>query len=265
MRVPFRKPRPLVAVVRLSGFIGGGGRAGASLTDAGLAATVERAFSRRKPDAVAIVINSPGGSPVQSSLIAARLRRLSTEKDVPLFAFVEDLAASGGYWLASAADEIWIDPMSVVGSIGVISASFGAHDFIQRYGIERRVYTAGNSKSMLDPFRAEKPEDVARLQTILEDVHGSFIGHVRARRGDKLDEGADLFNGDVWVGERAVSVGLADGTGHLVPKMKERFGQDVRFATYGPRRGLLQRFGATLSDAVMATVEERLLFARFGA
>ena len=262
--VPFRKSRPQVAVVRLSGIIGGGGRA-ASLTDATLAGTLERAFSRRKPDAVAIVINSPGGSPVQSSLISARMRRLADEKKIPLFAFVEDLAASGGYWLAAAADEIWVDPMSVVGSIGVISASFGAHDFIQRYGIERRVYTAGTSKSMLDPFRPENPDDVARLKGILEDIHGGFIDHVKTRRAGKLDETADLYNGNVWVGARAVSVGLVDGTGHLIPKMKERFGDEVRFLAYGPRRGLLQRIGATGTDAVLSAVEERMMFARFGA
>lgn len=263
--LPFAKAPPTVAVVRLSGLIGGTGRTGATLTDAALAPMLERAFSRRNPDAVAIVVNSPGGSPVQSSLIASRIRRLATEHEVPVTAFVEDLAASGGYWLATAADEIFADPMSILGSIGVISASFGVHDLISRFGIERRVYTAGTSKSMLDPFRPEKPEDVARLKAILEDVHASFIAHVRDRRGDRLDPETDLFDGRVWVGERAVSLGLADGIGHLVPVMRERFGKKTRFIPYGQRRSLLQRIGASAAEGVLGVAEHRLAAARYGA
>ncbi len=167
--IPFMKSGPTVAVLRMSGVIASGTRG--TLSDQMLAPLLERAFTRGKPDAVALEINSPGGSPVQSSLIGSRIRRLSEEKKVPVFAFVEDVAASGGYWLASAADEIWADESSVVGSIGVISAGFGAHEFLVRQGIERRVYTAGKSKSMLDPFRPEKEEDVARLKSILEDLH----------------------------------------------------------------------------------------------
>ena len=164
--IPFLKSPPLVAVVRLQGMIAAGGRA-ASLSDATLAPVIERAFRKGRPRAVALVINSPGGSPVQSSLIAARVRRLAADKKIPVHAFVEDLAASGGYWLATAADDIWLDPASLVGSIGVISAGFGFADLLTRHGIERRVHTAGASKSFMDPFRAEKPEDVARLQAIL--------------------------------------------------------------------------------------------------
>ncbi len=175
---------PTVAVIRLAGVIGGRTRGG--LNDSGIGPAIDKAFSRGKPAAIALEVSSPGGSPVQSSLIGARIRRLAEEKNIPVIAFVEDVAASGGYWLAAAADEIYADPSSVVGSIGVISASFGANEFINRYGIERRVYTAGQSKSMLDPFRPEKAEDVERLKVLLNDIHTNFIDHVKARRGDKL-------------------------------------------------------------------------------
>ena len=259
--LPGMPAQPFVAVIRLQGAIGTAGRA---LSDAGLAGVIEKAFSRGKPKAVALQINSPGGSAVQSALIAARIRRLSEEKKVPVFAFVEDVAASGGYWLATAADEIIVDRGSLVGSIGVISAGFGLHDLIGRYGIERRVHTAGRSKSLLDPFRPEKPEDVARLEGWLEQLHGYFIDHVKSRRGARLKDNPDLFTGEIWIGERAVEQGLADGVGHLVPTMKARFGDKVRFRRYGQRRGLLARFGSALTGEALAQVEERAAFARFG-
>ncbi len=261
---PLAKRPPRVAVIRLAGLIAAGGRPGAALNDDGYAALLDRAFSRGKPKAVALVVNSPGGSPVQSSLIGARIRRLAAEKDVPVYAFVEDVAASGGYWLAAAADKIWVDDCSVVGSIGVISASFGAHDLIARFGVERRVYTAGTSKSMLDPFQPEKADDVARLRGILDQIHGSFIDHVKSRRGAKLDADVDLFNGEIWVGAKAVEVGLADGVGHLVPKMKELFGEDVKLKRYGIRRSLLSRLGARLAGGAAFALEERAAFGRFG-
>lgn len=261
--IPFMKSGPVVAVLRLNGVIASGAR-GPTLSDASLAPLIEKAFRRGKPKAVALVINSPGGSPVQSSLIGARIRRLSEEKKVPVYAFVEDVAASGGYWLAAAADEIWVDDSSVVGSIGVISAGFGLHDFIERYGIERRVYTAGQSKSMNDPFRPEKEEDIARLKKLMEQIHENFIAHVKSRRGEKLAENDDLFTGEIWVGGKAVEVGLADGVGHLVPKMKDRFGDQVSFSVYGQKKGLLSRFGMRLADDALATLDERTAFARFG-
>lgn len=261
--IPFLKSPPLVAVVRLQGMIAAGGRA-ASLSDATLAPVIERAFRKGRPRAVALVINSPGGSPVQSSLIAARVRRLAADKKIPVHAFVEDLAASGGYWLATAADDIWLDPASLVGSIGVISAGFGFADLLTRHGIERRVHTAGASKSFMDPFRAEKPEDVARLQAILEPVHEGFKAQVMARRAGKLAEGRDLFTGEVWVGAEAVRLGLADGIGHLVPKLKELYGDKVRLAPYGVKRSLWQRFGATVLADALHQVEERALWARYG-
>jgi serine protease SohB len=224
---------------------------------------IEKAFRRGKPAAVVLEINSPGGSPVQSSLIAARIRRLAEEKDIPVHAFVEDVAASGGYWIAATANEIWVDQNSIIGSIGVISAGFGFSDFIARHGVERRVYTAGTSKSMLDPFQPEKPEDVARLKELQGQIHDSFIVHVRDRRGAKLAEG-DLFTGEIWVGAKSVEIGLADGVGHLVPKMKEVFGDKVRFAVYQQRRPFLSRFGMGLMGDALAQIEERAHYARFG-
>ncbi|MCA8883650.1 MAG: S49 family peptidase [Rhodobacteraceae bacterium] len=262
--IPFLKSPPRVAVVRLSGVISASGTGNAALNDDVMAPVLERAFTRQKPAAVALQINSPGGSPVQSSLIGARIRRLSEEKKVPVFAFVEDVAASGGYWLASAADEIWADASSILGSIGVISSSFGAHELIARHGIERRVHTAGKSKSMLDPFRPENPDDIARLQRILGDIHGHFIDHVSARRGAKLTTDTDLFTGEVWIGQRAVDVGLADGIGHLEPWMKDRFGPKVKFTRYGPRRSMFRRLGLHAAQDALQGVEERAQFARFG-
>ncbi|WP_226782950.1 S49 family peptidase [Oceaniglobus trochenteri] len=260
--VPFLPKPPTVAVIRLEGVISTGGRG--SLNDAGLAALIEKAFSRGKPKAVALAINSPGGSPVQSSLIAARIRRLAGEKNIPVHAFVEDVAASGGYWLASAADHIWADETSIVGSIGVISAGFGLEDFIERHGIKRRVYTAGNSKSMLDPFQAEKPEDIQRLKALQEQIHAAFIAQVKSRRAGKLPEGRDLFTGDIWAGRGAQEVGLIDGIAHLVPKMKELFGDKVRFNVLSRKRPFLSRIGLSLGDAAIGALEDRAAFARFG-
>lgn len=262
LKLPFVDRGPLVAVIRLSGAIGTGGRA--QLNDESLAPIIEKAFKRGKPKAVALVINSPGGSPVQSSLIAARIRRLAGEKAVPVHAFVEDVAASGGYWLASSADDIWVDESSIVGSIGVISAGFGAHVLLARQGVERRVYTAGKSKSMLDPFLPEKEEDVKRLKSLLDQMHETFTAYVKSRRGDRLADRQDLFTGEFWLGGRAVELGLVDGVAHVAPKLKELYGEKVRFANYGRKRSLFQRFGATMAQDAIDTIEERAAFARFG-
>ncbi|MCG6902179.1 MAG: S49 family peptidase [Rhodobacter sp.] len=261
--IPFIKKPPMVAVIRLNGAIASGGR-GNTLNDAGLAPIIERAFRKAKPAAVALVINSPGGSPAQSSLIGARIRRLAEERDIKVYAFVEDVAASGGYWLACAADEIWVDPSSIVGSIGVIYSGFGFHDFIGKHGVERRVHTAGKSKSMLDPFRPENPKDIARLQVWQQQIHDTFIDHVKSRRGARLSDNPDLFTGDVWVGANSIEVGLADGVAHIVPKMKEIFGDKVRFANYGQKRSLFQRIGASLASDALGIAEERALYSRFG-
>lgn len=260
-RLPFLSKEPTVAILRLQGMIAANPR---SLSDRGLADSIDKAFSRGKPAAVALEINSPGGSPVQSSLIAARIRRLADDKGIPVFAFVEDVAASGGYWLASAADEIFADTGSILGSIGVISAGFGFHDAIGRYGVERRVHTAGTSKSFLDPFQPEKDEDVARLRGLLDGLHDTFITQIRDRRGAKLADDPELFTGSVWIGHKAVDKGLADGIGHLVPTMKDRFGDKVRFRRYGPKRSVFSRFGARIVGDTFAAIEERAALARFG-
>ena len=260
--IPFLKKQPLVAVIRLQGTISAGARAG--LSDAGLAAVIEKAFARGKPAAVALVINSPGGSPVQSSLIAARIRRLADEKSVPVHAFVEDVAASGGYWLACAADHIWVDHSSIIGSIGVIFASFGFPELMAKQGIERRVITAGKSKSLADPFLPQKPEDTDRLRALQTPIHTAFIDYVKSRRGAALKTEADLFNADVWVGQGGVDVGLADGVAHLVPKLKQLYGEKVRIVPYGQRRSLAQRLGAQVTDTALSAIEDRALWSRFG-
>ncbi len=262
LSLPFMKKPPLVAVVRLSGAIGMAGRG--SMNATALAPVLEKAFRKGKPAAVALEINSPGGSPVQSSLIGARIQRLAEELKIPVYAFVEDVAASGGYWLAVSADEIWADDSSVLGSIGVISSGFGAHVFLARQGFERRVHTAGQSKSMLDPFAPEKKEDIARLKVLLGDIHENFITHVKSRRDGKLDSSADLFNGEVWLARRAQQLGLIDGIAHLKPKMQEKFGDKVRFRRYGLRKPIWSRFGATLAQDAIAGIEERAAYARFG-
>ncbi|SFS22210.1 S49 family peptidase [Yoonia litorea] len=259
--IPFLQSDPFVAVIRLQGTIANSGR---GLDNPSLAPVIEKAFSKGKPAAVALEINSPGGSPVQSSLIAGRIRRLADEKKVPVFAFVEDVAASGGYWLASAADEIFIDDCSIVGSIGVISAGFGLQDAIGKIGVERRVHTAGKSKSMLDPFKAAKPADVKKLKGWLEDLHEKFIAQVKDRRGPKLSDDPDLFTGEVFIGQKGIDVGLADGIGHLAPVMKERFGDKVKFRRYGQKKPLLARFGAQIVDDTITGIEERAAYARFG-
>ncbi|MEM9434325.1 MAG: S49 family peptidase [Pseudomonadota bacterium] len=261
--IPFLQSHPRVAVVRLNGVIAAGGRGGV-LSDSAVAGQLAKAFRKGKPQAVALQLNSPGGSPVQSSLIGARIRRLAAEFDIPVYGFVEDVAASGGYWLAAAADEIWIDDSSIVGSIGVISASFGFNELLARNGIERRVYTAGKDKSMLDPFRPERDSDVTRLKALQAQIHDTFITHVKSRRGAKLTDDKDLFTGEIWVGQKAVDVGLVDGIGHLVPKMQEIFGEKVRFTIYGPKKSLFQRFGARILSDTLIELEEKALWARYG-
>ncbi|MGB0505224.1 MAG: S49 family peptidase [Pikeienuella sp.] len=248
--------------MRLSGAIGTGGMRG-GLSDAAMAPLIERAFAPKRLAAVALAINSPGGSPVQSALIAARIRRLATEKDVRVYAFCEDVAASGGYWLATAGDEIYADANSIIGSIGVIYAGFGFHELIEKHGIERRVHTAGGSKSMLDPFKPEQKKDVERIVVLQEQIHQNFITQVKDRRGAKLAD-QDLFTGDVWVGAGAVDVGLIDGLAHLATKMKDVFGDKAQFNVVTAKRSLFQRFGAPGVEDLSATIEEKALRARFG-
>lgn len=259
--IPFLKSKPRVAVVRLSGVISSSGRG--TLNEANIGPVLERAFRRGKPVAVALLINSPGGSPVQSALIGSRIRSLSEELQIPVYAFVEDVAASGGYWLASAADEIWADSASIVGSIGVISSGFGLAGFIEKHGIERRVYTAGKSKSTNDPFAAEKPADVKRLKGLLDQMHGVFKNQITSRRGDKLAD-KDLFTGEYWIGDTALELGLIDGIGHMMPKMREQYGDKVVFVPYGQKKSFFRRFGLQIIDDTVAQIEERTEFARYG-
>lgn len=271
-------PTPSVAVVRLQGVIGaiGMGRRGLSLN--ALEQTLKKAFTKHVR-AVCLQVNSPGGSPVQSAQIAGRIRQLSKDNKIPVFAFAEDIAASGGYWLALAADEIYADAMSVVGSIGVISASFGFQDLIAKMGVERRVHAQGEHKSFLDPFKPENPEDIARLDAIQKDIHKQFIAFVRQRRGERLTASDEtVFNGDIWTGERALEIGLVDGLGDMRTIMRRKYGPDLRFMTIErPMSWLERRFGrigfsgpdtadARMSWAsdLISAVEERAHWARFG-
>jgi signal peptide peptidase SppA len=271
--------RPIVSVVRLGGVIGQVGPLRRGLTMQGLAGTLDRAFSGRKLRAVALQINSPGGSPVQSALIHRRIRQLADKADIPVLVFVEDVAASGGYWLACAGDEIFADSNSIVGSIGVISAGFGFTDAISRLGIERRVHSAGERKVMLDPFLPEKEEDVDRIKAIQADIHDSFKDLVRARRGRRLKGGDDdLFTGDVWTGRRAVEMGLIDGLGDLRSVVRDRFGEKVKFRVIGQERGWLRRklglrggdrgslpdLGGSFASGLLAAMEERAWWSRLG-
>ena len=276
----FRR-RPVVPVVRLSGVIASSGLLGArGLSIESCAPLLHRAFSTRGAKAVVLSINSPGGSPVQSALIAQRIRLLAGEKSLPVIAFVEDVAASGGYWIACAADEILADPASIVGSIGVVSSGFGFQDLIQRFGIERRVHTSGKQKAMLDPFRPENPDDVARLKSLQSEIHDGFKDWVRSRRGAALKGDDDtLFSGEFWTGKRGLELGLVDGLGELRATLQARYGEKVHLPVIGPRRRLLQRFGLgggilgggplgggieQIGPATLAAVEERLHWQRFG-
>ena len=269
-----RAPRPQVAVVRLAGVIGPMGPWRGGLSIASLAAPLERAFALKPLAAVALVLNSPGGAATQSALIATRIRALAQEKGVPVMAFVEDVAASGGYWLAAAADEIYASETSIVGSIGVISASFGFHELLARLGIRRRLYTAGERKSLLDPFLEENPADVERLKALQAEVHEAFKAHVRARRASKLKASEEvLFNGEFWTGKRALELGLVDGIGELRETLRRRFGEKVRLRAIGGERPWLRRrlgFAAGLSPPaewapeLIAALEARALWSRFG-
>ena len=266
---------PVVPVVRLSGVIASGGLLGGrSLSIESVAPLLKRAFETRGAKAVALALNSPGGSPAQSALIAQRIRLHAAEKGLPVIAFVEDVAASGGYWLACAADEIIADPSSIVGSIGVISSGFGFQDLIARIGVERRVHTSGENKSMLDPFRAEQPRDVERLERLQREIHDGFKDWIRERRGKLLkgDE-STLFSGEFWTAKRGIEFGLVDGLGELRATLQARYGDKVRLPVIGPRRRLLSRFGLqtgigggidNIGPAMLAALEERAHWQRFG-
>ena len=277
----FRPGAAVVPVVRLSGVIGAVTPLRPGLTLAGVARVLERAFSYRHAKAVALVINSPGGSPVQSRQIYLRIKQLAAEKKLPVLVFVEDVAASGGYMIACAGDEIICDPSSILGSIGVVGGSFGFQEAIKRLGIERRLYTAGAHKAMLDPFLPENPDDVARLKAIQREIHQIFISLVKESRGARL-KGADetLFTGEYWAGESAVALGLADGIGDLRSTLRARYGDKVLTPVIAQPTGLLSGVlgrkspGAGqlsalesmvgLPDELISAVETRAIWAKFG-
>jgi signal peptide peptidase SppA len=276
-----RRGAVVVPVVRLSGMIGAVTPLRQGMSLAGLARTLERAFSVKHAKAVALVINSPGGSPVQSRQIYLRIRQLASEKKLPVLAFVEDVAASGGYMIACAGDEIFCDPSSILGSIGVVGGSFGMQDLIRKIGVERRLYTAGEHKAMLDPFLPENPDDVARLKAIQREIHAIFIALVKDSRRERL-KGADdtLFTGEYWAGETAVSLGLADAIGDLRSTLRGRYGEKVLTPLIAPASGMLSGlFGrrspgagalaameaaSSWPDEMISALESRAIWARFG-
>jgi signal peptide peptidase SppA len=267
----------VVPVVRLSGAIGLSTPLRPGLTLASAARPLEKAFTTRGAKAVALAINSPGGSPVQSHLIHLRIKQLSAEHKLPVIAFAEDVAASGGYMIACAADEIICDDSTIIGSIGVIGGSFGFAGLLNKLGIERRLYTSGERKAMLDPFLPEKPEDVERLKSVQRDIHEDFIALVKASRGARLTGPEnDLFSGEFWTGRKAVTLGVADGIGDLRTVLRQRFGEDVRMPLIGPERSLFGRtrpgvalkerlFGDVgFADEMISALEERALWSRYG-
>ncbi|TWA94492.1 S49 family peptidase [Bradyrhizobium stylosanthis] len=277
----FRPGTAVVPVVRLSGVIGAVTPLRPGMTLAGVARVLERAFSMRNAKAVALVINSPGGSPVQSRQIYLRIKQLAAEKKLPVLVFVEDVAASGGYMIACAGDEIFCDPSSILGSIGVVGGSFGFQEAIKRLGIERRLYTAGAHKAMLDPFLPENPDDVAKLKAIQREIHDIFIALVKESRGNRL-RGADdtLFTGEYWAGDSSIALGLADGIGDLRSTLRARYGEKVLTPVIAQPTGLLSGlFGrkapgagqllamesmAGLPDELISAVETRAIWAKFG-
>ena len=262
----------VVPVVRLQGVIAADLRPG-RLNIAGVAPLLQKAFSYKSAPAVVIVVNSPGGSPVQSRLISKRIRDLADEHGKPVLVFVEDAAASGGYFIAVAGDEIIADPSSIVGSIGVIFAGFGFDQALDKLGVERRVYTAGRNKSTLDPFLPAREADIERIKQHELDIHQVFIGHVKARRGNKLKADDDtLFTGEWWTGVRGVELGLVDALGDLHQVLRQRFGENVRVRPIAekrplfalPRLGLSALAGSSLAADVLATLEDRALWTRLG-
>ena len=268
---PFAKKGTVIPVVPVSGGIGMTAPLRSGVSASGLEQQLVRAFGMKSAPAVALRINSPGGSAVQSHLIFRRIRGLAEEKKKDVIVGVEDVAASGGYMIALAGDEIVVDPSSIIGSIGVVFAGFGFPRLIDKLGIDRRVHTAGQSKVILDPFQPEKPEDVARLKQLQREVHDTFIGLVKSRR-PRLADDPDLFTGAFWSGERGVALGLADRVGDLHAVLRERYGADVTLKVMGAEKGLLRRrlgLGAALSpnaiaEAAVGTIEERLLWNRYG-
>jgi len=271
----FRRDRPVVPVLRLTGVIGFSTPLRPGLSMGGIARALERLFAVRNAAAVALSINSPGGSAAQSHLIFLRIRELAAEKKLPVIAFVEDAAASGGYMIACAADEIVADPHSIVGSIGVVGGSFGFDKMIAKIGVERRLYTSGEHKATLDPFLPENPDDVARLKQLQREIHDDFIALVKSRRGDKLKGPEnDLFSGDYWTGRRGLELGLVDSIGDLRGVLRQRYGDKVATPLVSAERGWFGRRvpgvgreefkPAGLAEDLISALEARAMWARFG-
>ncbi len=274
----FRTDIPVVPVVRLNGVIGAGSPLRGGLTLSGTSRALERAFSTRNARAVALSINSPGGSPTQSHLIFRRIRQLAEEKNLPVIAFIEDVGASGGYMIACAADEIVCDDYSIVGSIGVVGGSFGFPKLLEKLGVERRIYTSGERKVMLDPFLPEQPDDVQRIKALQKEIHGHFIALVKDRRAAKL-QGPDetLFSGEFWSARPAIELGLADSLGDLRTMLRARYGDKVRTPLIAAERrflgrkipgvNVLEAFATgrqSLAADLVSTLEERALWSRYG-
>lgn len=266
----FFKSPPIVSVLRLSGVIGKGGIGRGGLTLEGLNDSIEKAFAHSKLAAVCLSINSPGGSPVQSELIASRIIELAKKKKVPVYGFVEDVAASGGYWLACAADEIYASKSSIVGSIGVISSGFGLQDLIKKIGVERRVVTQGKNKSVLDPFMPAKKEDIEIISGLQKEIHEHFIDHIKTRRGKKLKETDEkLFNGEFWAGHRALEYGLIDGLDTMHHFLKKKFGDNMKIEYVKAKESMLKRLLARgmssddIVDSLCEKYEQELVGSRF--
>ena len=276
-RLPIKALRdraPLVPVVRLYGVISAqGAPLRPSVNLASLAGPLEKAFAMKGAKAVALAINSPGGSPVQSSLLHDRIRLLADEKMLPVYIFCEDVAASGGYWIACAGDEVYAAETSIIGSIGVIAATFGFEEAIKKLGVERRLFTAGSKKSLLDPFLPLEEDDIKRLTSLQKEIHENFKRHVRRRRAGRLQASErKLFTGEFWTGSKAVDLGLTDGIGDLKSVLQRKFGEKVRLPLVGADRNWLQRrVGLTthlssmdLPFDLLAVAEARAHWARYG-
>ena len=271
----FAKKKSVVALIKMSGIISAESRIGSkgSLNLNDLSDSIMKAFTYKNAKAVALIINSPGGSPVQSALIANRIRELSKEKELPVFCFIEDLAASGGYWLACSADNIYAMQSSIIGSIGVISAGFGAVEALKKIGVERRVYSEGKNKGLLDPFLPEKKEDVRQIKKIQKDLHEQFISWVKLRRGRRLKgKDDDLFNAGIWSGIESKKLGLIDGIGDYYSVMKEKFGKDIKFRDFSKKGSWIkQRFFSNkyystegVVDEILNSIEKKLLWSKYG-
>jgi len=272
----FTPSKPVIAILRLCGVIGKTGSFKSGLTIESLNELIEKAFEIKKLLAVCLIINSPGGSPVQSELIAARIRSLAQEKKVKVYSFVEDVAASGGYWLACAGEQIYACSSSIIGSIGVVSSGFGFHEAINKLGIERRVYSQGKNKSVLDPFKPEQESDIEIVKNIQKQIHDHFIDYVKERRAGKLTQTDDiLFNGEFWTAQSALDYGLIDGVDNIYNVIKKKFGKDVKIeyiankqSWFKKKVGLInhetaQDFSQTLVDSLIDSVETKIMYDKF--